>query len=79
MKKTITFYDLSNLKYFNDSPQLTEQHKQWIQDYQAQGLGISVISCWEVAKLVEKNRLILISMNLVEKFNLSHFFVTLPA
>ncbi len=45
--------------WVNDSPRLTEQHKQWIQDYQAQGLGISVISCWEVAKLVEKNRLVL--------------------
>ena len=45
--------------WVNDSPRLTEQHKQWIQDYQFQGLGISVISCWEVAKLVEKNRLVL--------------------
>ncbi len=45
--------------WVNDSPRLTEQHKQWIKDYQSQGLGISVISCWEVAKLVEKNRLIL--------------------
>ena len=45
--------------WVNDSPRLTEQHKKWIQDYQAQGLGISIISCWEVAKLVEKNRLVL--------------------
>lgn len=45
--------------WVNDSPRLTEQHKQWIQDYQAEGLGISIISCWEVAKLVEKNRLAL--------------------
>ena len=45
--------------WVNGSPQLTEQHNKWIQDYQSQGLGISVISCWEVAKLVEKNRLIL--------------------
>jgi PIN domain nuclease of toxin-antitoxin system len=45
--------------WINDSPRLTEQHKQWIQDYQTQGLGISIISCWEVAKLVEKNRLVL--------------------
>lgn len=45
--------------WVNDSPRLTEQHRQWIHDYQAQGLGISVISCWEVAKLVEKNRLVL--------------------
>ncbi|MDJ0596812.1 MAG: type II toxin-antitoxin system VapC family toxin [Pleurocapsa sp. MO_226.B13] len=45
--------------WVNDSPQLTEQYKQWIQNYQPQGLGISIISCWEVAKLVEKNRLVL--------------------
>ena len=45
--------------WVNDSPQLTEQYKQWIQDYQPQGLGISIISCWEVAKLVEKKRLVL--------------------
>ena len=45
--------------WVNDSPRLTEQHKLWIENYQSQGLGISVISCWEVAKLVEKNRLIL--------------------
>ncbi len=47
--------------WVNDSPRLTDRHKQWIKDYQAQGLGISVISCWEVAKLVEKNRLVLSS------------------
>jgi PIN domain nuclease of toxin-antitoxin system len=45
--------------WVDDNARLTEQHKKWIQDYQSQGLGISVISCWEVAKLVEKNRLIL--------------------
>lgn len=45
--------------WVNDSPQLAEQPKQWIQDYQTQGLSISIISCWEVAKLVEKNRLVL--------------------
>ena len=45
--------------WVNDSSQLTKQYKKWIQDYQSQGLGISIISCWEVAKLVEKNRLVL--------------------
>ena len=45
--------------WVNDSPRLTEQHKIWIQDYQSQGLGISIISCWEIAKLVEKNKLVL--------------------
>ena len=45
--------------WVNDSSRLTEQYKKWIQDYQSQGLGISIISCWEVAKLVEKKRLVL--------------------
>ncbi|BAT54977.1 hypothetical protein NOS3756_39520 [Nostoc sp. NIES-3756] len=42
----------------NDS-RLTKQQRQWLQDYESDGLGISILSCWEVAKLVEKNRLIL--------------------
>ena len=41
------------------NPRLTSQQQQWIQDYQSLGLGISIISCWEVAKLVEKKRLVL--------------------
>lgn len=42
----------------NDS-RLTKQQRQWLQDYESEGLGISILSCWEVAKLVEKSRLIL--------------------
>ncbi len=42
----------------NDS-RLTKKQRQWLQDYESNGLGISILSCWEVAKLVEKNRLIL--------------------
>ncbi len=45
--------------WVNDSIRLIKQHRQWIGDYQTQGFGISVISGWEVAKLVEKNRLVL--------------------
>lgn len=45
--------------WIHDDPMLTEQQKQWIQGNEEQGLGISVISCWEVAKLVEYNRLTL--------------------
>jgi len=41
---------------------LTQQHQQWLQQYQSQGLGVSIFSCWEVAKLVEKGRLILPSV-----------------
>ncbi|MBE8985648.1 type II toxin-antitoxin system VapC family toxin [Nostoc sp. LEGE 12450] len=42
----------------NDS-QLTQKQQQWLQNYESDGLGISILSCWEVAKLVEKKRLIL--------------------
>jgi PIN domain nuclease of toxin-antitoxin system len=37
--------------------QLTAQHQNWIDKYKADGLGISIISCWEVAKLVENSRI----------------------
>ncbi|MFE1743641.1 type II toxin-antitoxin system VapC family toxin [Coleofasciculus sp. H7-2] len=39
--------------------QLTEDHLKWLNEHEADGLGVSVISCWEVAKLVEYNRLML--------------------
>ncbi len=38
---------------------LTGQQVAWLQQYESQGLGVSAISCWEVAKLVEYNRLVL--------------------
>ena len=43
----------------DNNPRLTQQHREWIQQYQSQGLGVSMISCWEVAKLLENNRLAL--------------------
>ncbi|MDJ0732049.1 MAG: type II toxin-antitoxin system VapC family toxin [Crocosphaera sp.] len=43
--------------WVDNNTRLTSQHRHWINHYQAEGLGISIISCWEVAKLVEKNRL----------------------
>lgn len=42
----------------NDA-RLTQKYRDWLQEYQSQGLGISIISCWEVAKLVENNKLTL--------------------
>ena len=39
------------------NPQLTESQFDLIENYRTDGLGISVISCWEIAKLVEKQRL----------------------
>jgi PIN domain nuclease of toxin-antitoxin system len=43
--------------WVSNSSRLTQNHHQHIQQYSSQGLGVSIISCWEVAKLVEKNRL----------------------
>jgi PIN domain nuclease of toxin-antitoxin system len=34
-------------------------HQEYIQQQEGHGLGVSAISCWEVAKLVERGRLTL--------------------
>ncbi|MDJ0707010.1 MAG: type II toxin-antitoxin system VapC family toxin [Leptolyngbyaceae cyanobacterium MO_188.B28] len=38
---------------------LPQIHHELINQYKSQGLGVSIISCWEVAKLVELNKLAL--------------------
>ncbi|HZH29865.1 MAG TPA: type II toxin-antitoxin system VapC family toxin [Pyrinomonadaceae bacterium] len=38
---------------------LGEKQVEWLEENEAGELGISVISCWEVAKLVEYGRLVL--------------------
>jgi PIN domain nuclease of toxin-antitoxin system len=38
---------------------LNKQQSDWLEENEEQGLGVSIISCWEVAKLVEYNRLTL--------------------
>ena len=43
--------------WVDGSSQLTAQHQEWIERYKPEGLGVSVISCWEVAKLIENGRL----------------------
>ena len=43
--------------FVDENDQFTKQHRQVIEHHRADGLGVSVISCWEVAKLVEYNRL----------------------
>jgi PIN domain nuclease of toxin-antitoxin system len=43
--------------WVDENPQLSQRHTQLIQDSEPEGLGISAISCWEVAKLVERGRL----------------------
>ncbi|MHC5771058.1 MAG: type II toxin-antitoxin system VapC family toxin [Nostoc sp.] len=44
--------------WVDDNSKLTTKYRSWIEEYQSQGLGVSIVSCWEVAKLVEKNRLV---------------------
>lgn len=38
---------------------LTESARKVIEEHERAGLGVSIISCWEVAKLVEVGRLVL--------------------
>jgi PIN domain nuclease of toxin-antitoxin system len=43
--------------WVDGSPQLDPARRKQIEDNEVTGLAVSVISCWEVAKLVELNRL----------------------
>jgi PIN domain nuclease of toxin-antitoxin system len=45
--------------WVNGSSELSASKSQILSSRQADGLGVSVISCWEIAKLVEKGRLAL--------------------
>jgi PIN domain nuclease of toxin-antitoxin system len=45
--------------WVNGSNELSPQKRNVISSHETSGLGISAISCWEVAKLVEKGRLTL--------------------
>lgn len=45
--------------WVNDGNELSAAKKQILSANEATGLGVSLISCWEVAKLVEKGRLTL--------------------
>lgn len=45
--------------WIHEDSQLTQRQKVWIREHEEQGLGVSAISCWEVAKLVEYHRLTL--------------------
>ena len=41
----------------DENEQLTKRHRDIIEEERSSGLGVSAISCWEVAKLVEHERL----------------------
>ena len=44
--------------WWNDqNPNLTADYENIIQQNLSGGLGVSAISCWEIAKLAEKNRI----------------------
>jgi len=43
--------------WIQGDPRLKEERINWMTEQEEQGLGISIISCWEVAKLVENNYL----------------------
>jgi PIN domain nuclease of toxin-antitoxin system len=43
--------------WVNESPMGSKDMLRIIQEHQDDGLGVSIISCWEVAKLVERGRL----------------------
>ncbi|MEW6126493.1 MAG: type II toxin-antitoxin system VapC family toxin [Acidobacteriota bacterium] len=45
--------------WVHNDKKLTNNQRKWIKDNESYGLGISAISCWEVAKLVELKRLTL--------------------
>lgn len=43
--------------WVHNDEQLSEAYKEYIREREHDGLGVSAISCWEVAKLVEYKRL----------------------
>ncbi len=43
--------------WVDDNSLLTRKHREWLEEFQSQCIGVSIVSCWEIAKLVEKNRL----------------------
>jgi len=45
--------------WLDDNPKLTETAKEFLKQNESQGFAISIISCWEVAKLVEIGKLTL--------------------
>ena len=43
--------------WVDNNPRLTERLRELIEAHKTSGLGVSIFSCWEVAKLVEKGRM----------------------
>jgi PIN domain nuclease of toxin-antitoxin system len=45
--------------WVHGSEQLPASYRAYLEQQEGQGLGVSAISCWEIAKLVEYGRLLL--------------------
>jgi PIN domain nuclease of toxin-antitoxin system len=45
--------------WVHGEPHLPQSHQIYLETHEGEGLGVSIISCWEVAKLVECARLTL--------------------
>jgi PIN domain nuclease of toxin-antitoxin system len=45
--------------WVNGSSELPERHKTFIDSKEPDGIGVSIMSCWEVANLAQKDRLTL--------------------
>lgn len=43
--------------WVNGNSQLPANHKRYLESNEQRGLAVSIMSCWEVAKLVQKNKL----------------------
>lgn len=47
------------LWWVSEAPRLDPVQRRFLSDHEKEGLGVSVISCWEVAKKVETKNLLL--------------------
>jgi len=45
--------------WVHDDTRLPDPYRAYLQASEPQGLGVSIISCWEIAKLVQYGRLVL--------------------
>jgi PIN domain nuclease of toxin-antitoxin system len=43
--------------WVHGEPELREESRQFIEQHEREGIGLSIMSCWEAAKLVERGRL----------------------
>lgn len=45
--------------YLQGDDRLTDRHRYWLKTHENDGLAVSILSCWEISKLVEYGRLVL--------------------